>query len=92
MQGGISSKTHRCLTATPGPSSLALAEGPQQLSSWFGESRLFSYTAEVQPVWDRHCVSWHDYGKEAAELNLSGDHGPAFNVSYSMLRSRLPSV
>ncbi len=71
---------------------LALRRPPSRLEPWYGAPRNFSYTVEVQPVWDKHCVSCHDYGKEAAELNLSGDRGPAFNVSYTMLRSRSPSV
>jgi hypothetical protein len=60
---------------------------------WYGPPRNFSYTAEVQPVLDKHCVGCHDYGCEDAEaLDLSGDLGPAFNVSYTALRSRSPAV
>jgi len=85
------------LQSVPSPSDnrpvpLALRRPPSQIEPWYGPPRNFSYTAEVQPVWDNHCVSCHDYGKEAPELNLSGDRGPAFNVSYSVLRSRSPSV
>jgi hypothetical protein len=71
---------------------LALRRPPSQIEPWYGPPRNFSYTVEVQPVWDKHCISCHDYGKEASELNLSGDRGPAFNVSYTMLRSRGPAV
>jgi hypothetical protein len=62
---------------------------PQSLQPWYGEPRLFSYTAEVQPVLDKHCVSCHTYGEEAGEkLNLAGDLGFVFNKSYSDLRSK----
>ena len=71
---------------------LALKRPPSRIEPWYGPPRHFSYTAEVQPVWDKHCVSCHDYDGEAPELNLSGDHGPAFNVSYSTLRSRGPTI
>jgi hypothetical protein len=85
------------LQSVPSPSGnrpvpSALQRPPSRIEPWYGPPRNFSYTVEVQPVWDEHCVSCHDYGKEAEELNLSGDRGPAFNLSYSMLRSRSPPV
>ncbi len=62
---------------------------PERLRPWYGEPRLFSYTVEVQPVFDKHCVSCHDYGQEAGEkLNLSGDLGFVFNKSYADLRGK----
>ena len=63
--------------------------GPLPLKPWYGPPRLFSYTAEVQPVFDKHCVECHDYGKEAGKkLNLAGDLGVAFNTSYQELRGK----
>lgn len=63
--------------------------GPQRLQPWYGPPRLFSYTAEVQPVLDKHCTSCHDYGQEAGQkLNLAGDLGLVFNTSYVELRSK----
>ena len=45
--------------------------------------------AEVQPVFDKHCTSCHDYGKPAGnKLNLAGDLGLVFNTSYIELRSK----
>ncbi len=62
---------------------------PLPLQPWYGEPRLFSYTLEVQPVFDKHCVSCHTYGEEAGEkLNLESDLGFVFNKSYSDLRSK----
>jgi hypothetical protein len=59
------------------------------LRPWYGPPRLFSYTAEVQPAFDKHCVSCHDYGTKAGEkLNLSADLGLVFNTSYVELRSK----
>jgi len=70
---------------------LALRRPPSQLKPWYGPERDFSYLAEVQPVWDRHCVSCHDYGIEAGEaINLAGDLGLVFNTSYLELRRRSP--
>jgi hypothetical protein len=58
----------------------------QRLADWYGPTREFSYTREVQPVFDRHCVSCHDFGQEAgAVVNLAGDRDLVFNVSYNEL-------
>jgi hypothetical protein len=67
----------------------AWQHGPRTLKPWYGPARLFSYTAEVQPVLDKHCVSCHDYGQDAGDkLNLSGDPGLVFNTSYVELRRK----
>ncbi len=71
---------------------IALARAPSEIEPWYGPARDFSFTAEVQPVLDRHCVRCHDDGEKAAEPNLSGDLGPAFNVAYTSLLSRSPAV
>ena len=69
--------------------SLAWQRGPRTLEPWYGPPRLYSYTAEVQPVFDQHCVRCHDYGEQGAErLNLAGDLGLVFNTSYVELRSK----
>ncbi len=75
------------VNATP----LAMRRGASKLKPWYGPSREFSYQAEVQPVLDKHCVSCHDYGKEAGDaLNLAADLGMAFNTSYLALRTKSP--
>jgi hypothetical protein len=62
---------------------------PSPLAPWNGPARPFNYLTEVQPVFDRRCVSCHDYGKPAgAKLNLAGDVGLAFNTSYIELRGK----
>ena len=73
------------------PSSSALQRPPSKLKPWYGPPREFSYVAEVQPVFDRHCVRCHDYGTEGgAALNLAGDPGLVFNTSYLDLRTKSP--
>ncbi len=65
---------------------LALEQAPRELEGWHGPPRLFNYATEVQPVFDRHCVSCHDYGHEAGEiLNLAADRTTTFNTSYNEL-------
>ncbi len=61
----------------------AMSRKASKLNGWYGKPRLFSFQREVQPVFDRHCVKCHDYGKPAGEkLNLSGGRDTYFNVSY----------
>lgn len=68
---------------------MALKRAPSRLEGWYGPPRFFSYMTEVQPVFDKHCIGCHDYGKPGAKLvNLSGDRGLIFNNSYVNLWSR----
>ena len=74
---------------------LAIKRPPSELAPWYGPPRNFSYAVEVQPVLDKHCIRCHDYGKKgqkAAKLNLTGDKGPAFSLSYTNLLARSPAV
>jgi len=71
--------------------SFAPSRPPRKLEGWYGPERNFSYTAEVQPVLDEHCVRCHDYGAEAETLNLSGDKALIFNHSYVNLIRSSPS-
>ncbi|NIA15338.1 MAG: hypothetical protein GWP08_14810 [Nitrospiraceae bacterium] len=76
-------------SAPPAPNTpmpLAMRRAPSQLDGWYGAPRLFNYMAEVQPVFDKHCVSCHDYGKKGGgRLNLAGDRTMVFNTSYNEL-------
>jgi len=73
-------------TQTGGKVSMALERPPSKLKGWLGDPRLFNYAIEVQPVFDRHCVRCHDYGKEAGKkLVLAGDRTNTFNASYNEL-------
>ncbi|MFW6163800.1 MAG: hypothetical protein ACODAJ_13605, partial [Planctomycetota bacterium] len=77
------------LSATPNSHKAALSRPASRLKPWHGPPRLFSYTAEVQPVFDKHCVRCHDFGgKGAKKVVLAGDHTLAFNVSYMELRRK----
>ena len=65
---------------------IATSRPPSKLAGWFGDAHVFSYTADVQPIFDRHCVSCHDFGKRAgAKLILAGDRDLVFNASYNEL-------
>ena len=65
---------------------LALKRPPSRLDGWHGPPRMFNYLTDVQPVFDKHCVSCHDYGKKGGEkLILARDRGLIFNASYVSL-------
>jgi len=65
---------------------LALRRPASRLQGWHGETRPLDYMRDVQPVFDKHCVSCHTYGQEAGKkLNLARDRGLAFNMSYAEL-------
>ena len=76
----------RRTTPIPPAYSLTTLRKPLSLSPWHGPTREFSYYQEVQPVFNRHCVSCHDYGKEAGKVvNLAPDRDLVFNASYNEL-------
>jgi hypothetical protein len=87
--GCVGCHDSRRATVPFGDRRTAMLRAPDKLRPWYGPSRLFNYVAEVQPVFDKHCVECHDYGEEAGEkLNLAGDLGLVFNTSYVELRSK----
>ncbi|HUT88998.1 MAG TPA: hypothetical protein VMY37_05860 [Thermoguttaceae bacterium] len=91
QQGCVGCHDYR--SAVPGHKMpLALRREPSAIRPWYGPPRDFSYTAEVQPVLDRHCMRCHDYGQETGSVNLSGDLGVVFNASYVALMARSPDV
>jgi len=70
----------------PKMTTIARKRPPSKLEGWYGTPRTFSYVNEVQPVFDRHCVRCHDFGKEAGKtLVLAADRNPFFNASYVSL-------
>ena len=67
---------------------LALRNPPRIPGSQPGEvsgRRVLDYVADVQPVWDRHCVRCHNDMVAQGNLDLSGKPTRLFNVSYENL-------
>jgi len=75
---------------------LAMKRKPSKIQPWLNASTVdsspeFNYLTEVQPVFDKHCVRCHDYGKNAKaseKLILAGDLGLVFNASYLSIMSK----
>jgi hypothetical protein len=80
---------HEDRVEAPPAAALGLAATARRISKMgegYSAGELFSYAERVQPVFDKHCVSCHDYGKDAGEkLNLCGDKTLIFNTSYENL-------
>ncbi|MBC8328230.1 MAG: hypothetical protein H8E31_05725, partial [Planctomycetes bacterium] len=82
----------RQTTVPPGARPLAMSRPPRRLEPWYGPPRDFNYLTEVQPVFDRNCVSCHGAGEDpSGGLDLSGDLGLVFNTSYLELRTKSPA-
>ena len=47
--------------------------------------RLLDYVADVQTVWDKHCIKCHSGKEPKGKLDLSGTMTEFFNVSYESL-------
>jgi len=90
MQGCVGCHERRVedTPAAPAKSASAPSGAPPKLNGWYGEPRLFSFQDEVQPVFDKHCVKCHDFGKPAGKkLVLAGDRAVSFSASYTDLWS-----
>lgn len=62
---------------------LAMQKKPVSLVENYKNTKVFSYTRDLQPIFDKHCVTCHDFGKKAGEkLILASDRNPYFNASY----------
>jgi len=61
----------------------ALRKKPHVVPTDTEQEPVFSYMERVQPIFDRHCISCHDFDKEAgSSLILARDRNPYFNASY----------
>jgi hypothetical protein len=70
---------------------LALRREPSRPGPQPGEqtgARPLAYEIDVQPVWDRHCVSCHGPETKEGNLDLSGERTALFNRSYENIMAR----
>ncbi len=60
---------------TAGKASQAMKAGAEQLKTFYGEPRGFSFPREVQPILDKHCIKCHsaDGPEKAKDYLLTGD-------------------
>jgi hypothetical protein len=77
-------------TAVSGPANIpkAMLRPPSVPGPQPGEAsgrRALDYAADVQPVWDKHCLACHSGSRRDGKLDLSGELTEMFNVSYEDL-------
>lgn len=51
----------------------AFTKGPQELQLFYGKPRAFRYMNEVQPTFDKHCISCHKPDGKAKHLLLTAE-------------------
>ena len=64
---------------------MALERPPSRIEPIPGVPEVIDYPRDVQPVWDRHCVSCHSAEEPSGHVVLTGDHNEWFTQSYYAL-------
>lgn len=59
--------------AARGSSSMAMKAGPQELTPFHGPARWFSFTKEIQPILDKHCIKCHDNSEALPPYASAGE-------------------
>jgi len=69
---------------------MALDGPPEKLRPQPGDTgpRTIHYELDVQPIWDKYCVSCHSGEKPKGELDLSNTLTGQFNVSYENIMKK----
>ncbi|MFH1918700.1 MAG: hypothetical protein ABIP48_02260 [Planctomycetota bacterium] len=64
---------------------MALERPPSLIEPIAGVPEVIDYPRDVQPVWDRHCVSCHSAENPLGHVVLTGDYNEWFTQSYYAL-------
>jgi len=56
-----------------GRTSMAMKAGVEKLAPFYGPPRGFSFTKEIQPILDRHCIKCHNLKGKAKKLPLTAE-------------------
>jgi len=81
---------HEARTGTPSSQFgsgglIALKRPPSPVEPFAGMPDVFDYPRDIQPIWDRHCVTCHRSDKPLGRVVLTGDNNEWFTQSYSAL-------
>lgn len=55
----------------PSHKTIAFTKGAEKLKDFYGRPRAFSFIHEVQPIFDKHCISCHKKGGDGKHLVLT---------------------
>ena len=64
---------------------LAMKRPPSRIEPVPGVPEVIDYPRDIQPVWNRHCVSCHSVEKPSGHVVLTGDNNEWFTQSYYAL-------
>jgi len=64
---------------------MALERPPSRIEPILGVPEVIDYPRDIQPVWDRHCVTCHSAEKPEGRVVLTGDFNEWFTQSYYAL-------
>ena len=81
-------ESRQCAPPATGRNATRLTRPPDTPRVPHGRPGPFDYPRDVQPVWDRYCVSCHSGRTPAAGVDLSGDATRFFSMSYDALVER----
>lgn len=86
-QGCVGCHEPRTTSVSPmrGNTLLALKRRPSKIERSPGVPEVFHYPRDIQPIWDRHCVSCHSAEKPEGHVILTGDRNEWFTQSYYTL-------
>lgn len=70
-----------------GGSPMALKRPPSKIEAVPGAPAVFDYPRDIQPIWDRHCVSCHNTAEPAGHVLLTGDNTEWRTQSYEALHA-----
>jgi hypothetical protein len=85
-QGCVGCHERRSLAPTQRPAAMSLP--PAKIAPIAGVPDIYDYPRDIQPIWDRHCVSCHSFQQRAGRIVLEGDRGPLYSQSYFALFAR----
>ena len=71
--------------STGGGALMALERPASQIEPVPGVPEVFDYPRDIQPIWDRHCVTCHSAEKPLGRVVLTGDYNEWFTQSYYAL-------
>jgi len=81
---------HRVLSPHRKSEPLAMRRPASPIRSVAGIPEVLDYPRDIQPILDRHCVRCHRPERRDGQVDLCGDHTPAYSVSYwSMMKHGL---
>jgi len=72
----------RTMAPPKGVKPLAARRAPSKIEPIARIPEIFDFPRDIQPILDRRCVSCHKAEKREGGVNLTGDRGPTYSLSY----------